>query len=192
MLHLRRSSRFLPCLPSAYLQTSSRLPSGRNYFTKIDFKGCVVVSWWCLLIEEEWIFHNSLHVTQDPITGQCFPFKVSNVEGMGRFVTCPNILSIQTCASVQWTLSMALTTVPWQLQTYVTCGVLFLFMKNHCTMRRSPLQSVNRTIYQNVYLAPHFFPAPLFQMTNIWRKYLITFTFSVYLTTWVMKNHSHN
>lgn len=62
----------------------------------------------------------------------------------------------------------------------------------HCTMRRSPLQSVNRTIYQNVYLAPHFFPAPLFQMTNIWRKYLITFTFIVYLTTWVMNNHSHN
>ena len=52
--------------------------------------------------------------------------------------------------------------------------------------------SVNRTIYQNVYLAPHFFPAPLFQMTNIWRKYLITFTFIVYLTTWVMNNHSHN
>ena len=36
-----------------------------------------------------------------------------------------------------------------------------------CTMRRPPLQSVNRTIYQNVYLAPHFFLAPLFQMTNI-------------------------
>ena len=61
-----------------------------------------------------------------------------------------------------------------------------------CTMRRSPLQSVNRKIYQNVYVAPHFFLAPLFQMTNIWRKYLITFTFIVYLTTWVMINHSHN
>ena len=112
MLHLRRSSRFqLPCLPSAYLQTSSRLPSGRNYFTKIDFKGCVVVSWWCLLIEEEWIFHNSLHDTQDPITGQCFPFKVSNVEGMGRFVTSPNpnTLSIQTCASVHGTYHSAMT-----------------------------------------------------------------------------------
>ena len=62
----------------------------------------------------------------------------------------------------------------------------------HCTMRRSLLQSVNRTMYQNVYLTPHFFPPPLFQMTNIWRKYLITFTFIVYLTTWVMNNHSHN
>ena len=36
-----------------------------------------------------------------------------------------------------------------------------------CTMRLSPLQSINRTIYQNVYLAPHFFPAKLFQLTNI-------------------------
>ena len=63
---------------------------------------------------------------------------------------------------------------------------------HHCTMRLSPLQSVNRTIYQNVYLAIHFFSAPLFQMTNIWRKYLITFIFIVYLTTWVMNNHSHN
>ena len=63
---------------------------------------------------------------------------------------------------------------------------------DHCTMRRSPLKSVNWTIYQNMYLAPHFFPAPLFQMTNIWRKYLITFTFIVYLATWVMNNHSHN
>ena len=110
MLHLRRSGRFqLPCLPSAYLRTSSRLPSGRNNFTKLDFNGYVVVSWWCLLIEEEWIFHNSLHVTQDPITGQCFPFKVSNVEGMGRFVTFPNTLSIQTCASVHGTYHSAMT-----------------------------------------------------------------------------------
>ena len=38
---------------------------------------------------------------------------------------------------------------------------------NQSTMRRSPLKSVNRKIYQNMYLAPHFFPAPLFQMTNI-------------------------
>ena len=69
----------------------------------------------------------------------------------------------------------------------------FLIKKiSQCTMCRSPLQSVNRTIYQNVYLAPHFFPAPLFQMTNIWRKYLITFTFIVCLATWVMNNHSHN
>ena len=44
-----------------------------------------------------------------------------------------------------------------------------------CTMRLSPLQSVNRTIYQNVFRAPHFFPVPFFQMTNIWRKFLITF-----------------
>ena len=40
-------------------------------------------------------------------------------------------------------------------------------LTTQCTMRRSPLQSVNRTIYQNVYLAPRFFPGPLFQMTNI-------------------------
>ena len=32
-----------------------------------------------------------------------------------------------------------------------------------CTMRRSPLQSVNRTIYQNVYLAPHFFQLHYFR-----------------------------
>ena len=42
-------------------------------------------------------------------------------------------------------------------------------------MRLSPLPSVDRTIYQNVYLAPHF-SALLFQVTNILRKYLITFT----------------
>ena len=53
-------------------------------------------------------------------------------------------------------------------------------------MRLKPLQSVNRIIYQNVYLTPHFYPPPLFQMTNIWSlslswKYLITFTFIVYL-----------
>ena len=62
---------------------------------------------------------------------------------------------------------------------------------DHCTMRRSPLQSVNRTIYQYGYLAPHFFLAPLFQMTNIWRKYLITFTFIVYLRSqWLDRNRS--
>ena len=32
----------------------------------------------------------------------------------------------------------------------------FHFLHTQCTMRLSPLQSVNRTIYQNVYLAPHF------------------------------------
>ena len=52
--------------------------------------------------------------------------------------------------------------------------------------------NVNRTIYQNVYLAPHFFSRSIFQMTNIWWKYLITFTFIVYFTTWVMNNLSHN
>ena len=71
-------------------------------------------------------------------------------------------------------------------------GTYILFVPSHCTMRLSPLQSVNRTIYQNVYLAPRFFFSSIFQMTNIWRKYLITFTFIVYLTTWVMNNHSHN
>ena len=35
--------------------------------------------------------------------------------------------------------------------------------QTQCTMRRSPLQSVNRTIYQNVYLAPHFFLAQYFR-----------------------------
>ena len=67
----------------------------------------------CLLVVSfnwtEWIFRNSLHDTQDPITGQCFPFKVSNVEGMGRFVTFPNTLSIQTCASVHATYHSAMT-----------------------------------------------------------------------------------
>ena len=67
----------------------------------------------CLLVVSfnwtEWIFRNSLHDTQDPITGQCFPFKVSNVEGMGRFVTFPNTLSIQTCASVHGTYHSAMT-----------------------------------------------------------------------------------
>ena len=77
--------------------------------------------------------------------------------------------------------------------------LLFIGPKSvHClalsviTMRLSPLQSVNRTIYQNVYLAPHLFAAQFFQMTNIWRKYLNTFTFIAYLTTWIMNNHSHN
>ena len=39
------------------------------------------------------------------------------------------------------------------------------------TMRLSPLQSVNRTIYQNVYLAPHLFAAQLSWQIfeeNIW------------------------
>ena len=70
----------------------------------------------------EWIFRNSLHDTQDPITGQCFPFKVSNVEGMGRFVTFPNTLSIQTCASVHGTYhsAMAASHVAFYLYFYRT------------------------------------------------------------------------
>ena len=43
---------------------------------------------------------------------------------------------------------------------------LSVLIGRECTMRLSPLQSVNWTIYENVYLAIHSFPAPLFQMTN--------------------------
>ena len=52
--------------------------------------------------------------------------------------------------------------------------LLFFYVNvsNQSTMRLSPLQSVNRTIYQNVYLAPHFFQFHYFWWQifeeNIW------------------------
>ena len=74
MLHLRRSSRFqLPCLPSAYLRTSSRLPSGRNNFTKLDFNGYVVVSWWCLLIERNGFSVTRCMILRIPSLASVFP-----------------------------------------------------------------------------------------------------------------------
>ena len=42
-----------------------------------------------------------------------------------------------------------------------------------------------------MYLAPHFFQLQIFQMANIWRKYLITFTFNVYFGwLWHDRNRS--
>ena len=128
MLHLRRSGRFqLPCLPSAYLRTSSRLPSGRNNFTKLDFNGYVVVSWWCLLVERNGFSVTRCMILRIPSLASVFPIRCPMLrewEGLSLF----QILFLFRHVRV----SMALTTVPWQLQTYVTCGILFVFIKNHC------------------------------------------------------------
>ena len=47
----------------------------------------------------------------------------------------------------------------------------------HCTMRLSPLQSVNRTIYQNVYLTPHFFSSSIISDVKYLKKIFDHFHF---------------
>ena len=59
------------------------------------------------------------------------------------------------------------------------------------TMRYGLKKSVNRKIYHNVHLTLHFSWVALFQMKNIWRECLISFTFIIYLgSKWLHKNRS--
>ena len=57
---------------------------------------------------------------------------------------------------------------------------LRLVSNMHCTMRLFPLQSVNRTIYQNMYLAPHFFQLHYFRW-QIFEENIWSLSLSVYI-----------